>query len=173
MRSFFISAVIAFLSVANFVSPSFAQDSGMSAEKRDVLIGQLENVLQELRNERAAANETPPASNVVEGSLSANDLMTLGEVYAAPVADQAQLAYAAPVLQSTSVQQAPVVTSIGPLLDITLPPINFIEPAPAPTIIVQQAPAALSFQPVFMNFVAPMPFPGPQPRRRKCCLFGR
>ena len=104
---------------------------------------------------------------------------TTGEAYvaplaqAAPVVDQAQLAYAAPVLQATPVQQAPVVTSIDPLPDITLPPINFIEPAPAPTIIVQQAPAALSFQPVFMNFVAPMPFPAPQPRRRKCCLFGR
>ncbi len=222
MKKFLIPALIAFLSVANFAGQADAQDSGMSAQKRDALIGQLENVLQELQNERAAASQThTAASKVVEGSLSADNLMAstgsysgmgsyggsgtrgydagvyngaatslpvAGQSYgygslpmvqaapvyeAAPVIQQAPMTYAAPVVQAAPVQQAPVITSMGPLPDLTLPPINITEPPPAPTVIVQQAPPAPSFQPVFMNFVAPMPVPMPQPRRHKCCLFGR
>lgn len=229
MRKFLIPAVIALLSIANFANPVDAQSDAMSAQKRDALIGQLENVLQQLQNDRAATNSTSTsASQVVEGSLSADNLMAsagsysnmgsyggsgsrnyetgsyngygasvpaagqsysygslpvggyaTGQAYAAPmvqaapVIQKAPMAYAAPMVQAAPVQQAPVITSMGPLPDLTLPPINITEPAPAPAIIVQQAPPMPSFQPVFMNFVSPLPMPMPQPRRHKCCLFGR
>lgn len=231
MRKFIFPALIAIISVVGFAGQTQAQDSTMTAEKRDALIGQLENVLQELQNERSMDNGTQTsASNVVEGSLSAENLMAstgsysnmgsygdygignyaagsyggatteglsygygslpvqsyaTGQAYAAPMAQaapmvqaapviqQAPMTYAAPVVQAAPVQQAPVITSMGPLPDLTLPPIHITEPAPAPTVVVQQAPPAPVFQPVFMNYVVPMPMPMAQPRRHKCCLFGR
>ena len=84
MKKFIIPALIAFLSVASFAVQADAQSSSRSAEKVDALIGELESVLDELRQERSMASAEAThtsASNVVEGSLSANNLMASAGSY--------------------------------------------------------------------------------------------
>ena len=79
MKKLIIPALMAFLSFASFAGQADAQSSLRSAENRDALIGQLENVLEQLQNERsmanAAATQSSASNKVVEGSLSANNLM--------------------------------------------------------------------------------------------------